>query len=227
MGNFDATMIRDIVIVLVPMILSLSVHEFAHAWSAHKLGDDTALSQGRMTLNPLVHIDLFGTILIPIFSVVFGGIGLIGWAKPVPVSPYKFRRTVTMRTGMIITSVAGPLSNLVLAFVTGGILVFLASRGHGGAEASAGLADKGAMSLDLLLGRIFLMNIGLAVFNMLPIPPLDGSRLLPQSWQEKLARFSLIAFFLFIIVINFAGGLLSGPVYFIGGAIVRFWSIFF
>jgi Zn-dependent protease len=132
-----------------------------------------------------------------------------------------------MRTGMIITAVAGPLSNLVLAFVTGGILVFLASRGHGGAEAGAGLADKGAMSLDLLLGRIFLMNIGLAIFNMLPIPPLDGSRLLPQSWQEKLARFSLIAFFLFIIVINFAGGLLSGPVYFIGGAIVRFWSIFF
>jgi Zn-dependent protease len=227
LGNFDATMIRDIVVVLVPMILSLSVHEWAHAWSAHKLGDDTAASQGRMTLNPMAHIDLFGTILIPIFSVLFGGIGLIGWAKPVPVSPYRFRRTVSMRTGMMITAIAGPLSNLVLAFVTCGIWMLLASRGIGGAQGGEGLVDRGAMSLDLLLGRVFFMNIGLAVFNLLPVPPLDGSRLLPLAWQEKLARFYLVAFFLFIVVINFAGGLLSGPVFFIGGAIVRFWSIFF
>jgi Zn-dependent protease len=228
LGNFDATMIRDIVVVLVPMILSLSVHEFAHAWSAHKLGDDTAASQGRMTLNPLAHIDVFGTILIPIFSVVMGGIGLIGWAKPVPVSPHRFRRTVSMRTGMMITALAGPASNLVLAFVTCGIWMFLDSRGFGGAGAGGGdLAEKGRMSLDLLLGRVFFMNVGLAVFNMLPIPPLDGSRILPWSWQEKLARYSIVAFVGFMLIINFAGGILSGPVFFIGGALVRFWSIFF
>jgi len=128
---------------------------------------------------------------------------------------------------MMITAIAGPLSNLVLAFVTGGILVFLSSRGVGEGQGGGGLAETGAMSLGLLLGRVFFMNIGLAVFNLLPVPPLDGSRLLPLSWQEKLARFSLIAFFLFIVVINFAGGLLSGPVYFIGGAMLRFWSIFF
>jgi Zn-dependent protease len=251
LGNFDASIIRDIVIVLVPMILSLSVHEFAHAWSAYKLGDDTAAAQGRMTLNPLAHIDLFGTILIPIFSVVMGGIGLIGWAKPVPVSPHRFRRTVTMRTGMMITAIAGPLSNLIMAFVTAGIvmllfgnqiatvaaepgvgsefvaLLLLGSHENADAVVKAGLMTQMQTIVVLLLGRIFLMNIGLAVFNMLPIPPLDGSRLLPFSWQEKLARFSMVAFIGFMVVINFAGGLLSGPVHLIGGAIVRFWSIFF
>ena len=251
MGNFDATMIRDIVIVLVPMILCLTVHEFAHAWAAHKLGDDTAASQGRMTLNPLVHIDLFGTILIPVIAVIAGGIGLIGWAKPVPVSPYRFRRTVTMRTGMMITAVAGPLSNLVMAFVTAGVAMFffgdqigsLASDPHigsaftaimvlGSYENAAAIAKAGLMTqtqtiVILLLGRVFLMNVGLAVFNMLPIPPLDGSRLLPLSWQEKLARYTFVAFIGFMILINFAGGILSGPVFFIGDLIVRFWSIFF
>jgi Zn-dependent protease len=179
-----------------------------------------------MTLNPLAHIDLFGTILIPIISVISGGIGLIGWAKPVPVAPHRFRRSVTMRTGMMLTAVAGPASNLILAFLTGGVAVFLASRA-GAAEDAGGLAQRGAMSLDLLLGRVFFMNVGLAVFNMLPVPPLDGSRLLPLAWQEKLARFSFVAFIGFMLLINFAGGVLSVPVYLIGGAIVKFWSIFF
>ena len=251
MGNFDATMIRDIVMVLVPMILCLTVHEFAHAWSAFKLGDDTAASHGRMTLNPLAHIDLFGTILIPVFSVVMGGIGLIGWAKPVPISPHRFRRTVTMRTGMMITAVAGPLSNLIMALVTAGALMFLfgdqigalvsdprigsaftailllGSSENAAAVVKAGLMTETQTIVILLLGRVFLMNVGLAVFNMLPVPPLDGSRLLPFSWQEKLARYTLVAFVGFMLLINFAGGILSGPVFFIGDLIVRFWSIFF
>jgi Zn-dependent protease len=251
LGNFDATMIRDIVIVLVPMILCLTVHEFAHAWTAHKLGDDTARSMGRMTLNPIVHIDLFGTILIPIIAVIAGGIGLIGWAKPVPVSPYKFRRTVTMRTGMMITSIAGPLSNLIMAFVTAGVLMFLfgdqieplvsdprigsaftaimllGSSENAEAVVKAGLMTQTQTIVILLLGRVFLMNIGLAVFNMLPIPPLDGSRMLPLAWQEKLARYAFVAFIGFMILINFAGGVLARPVFFIGDLIVRFWSIFF
>ena len=251
MGNFDATMIRDIVMVLVPMILCLSVHEFAHAWSAYKLGDDTAASQGRMTLNPLAHIDLFGTILIPIISVISGGIGLIGWAKPVPISPYRFRKTVTMRTGMMLTAVAGPLSNLIMAFVTAGVtmasfgdeigsiasdprigsaftaIMILGSSENADAIVKAGLATQTQTVVILLLGRVFLMNVGLAVFNMLPVPPLDGSRLLPLSWQEKLARYTFVAFIGFMILINFAGGVLGKPVFFIGDLIVRFWAIFF
>ena len=227
MGSFDVTMIRDIVVVLVPMILSLTVHEFAHAWSAHKLGDDTALAAGRMTLNPLPHIDLFGTILLPIISVVTGGIGFIAWAKPVPVSPYRFKRTVTMRTGMMITALAGPASNLVLAFLVCGALMLIDRLGLGGGGDGGDLAQKGRMSVDLLLGRIFFMNIGLAVFNMLPIPPLDGSRMLPQAWQERMARYSLVVFFAFILAINFIGGILTVPVVLIGKAIMSFWSLFF
>ena len=227
MGSFDVTMIRDIVVVLVPMILSLTVHEFAHAWSAHKLGDDTALAAGRMTLNPIPHIDLFGTILLPIISVVTGGIGFIAWAKPVPVSPYRFKRTVTMRTGMMITALAGPASNLVLAFLVCGAWMLIDRLGLGGGGDGGDLAVKGRMSVDLLLGRIFFMNIGLAVFNLLPIPPLDGSRVLPQAWQERMARYSLVVFFAFILAINFIGGVLTVPVVLIGKAIMSFWSIFF
>ena len=95
-------------------ILSLSFHEFAHAWSAWKLGDDTASREGRLTLNPVSHIDLLGTIILPLLGVPFG------WAKPVPVNPARFRRDVNMSTGMAITATAGPLSNVLLAWAVVG-----------------------------------------------------------------------------------------------------------
>src|SRR5580700_1620810 len=94
---------------LIPLILSLTVHEWAHAYSAFRLGDDTAARMGRMTFNPIPHIDPFGTILCPLLGIPFG------WAKPVPVNPTRFRRDVSMRTGMMITAAAGPISNLLLA----------------------------------------------------------------------------------------------------------------
>ena len=100
---------------LVPLILSLTVHEYAHARVAYLLGDDTAARHGRMTLNPIPHIDLIGTILIPIIAAWAGGLPLIGWAKPVPVMPVRYTRKLSMHTGDMIVSVAGPLSNLILA----------------------------------------------------------------------------------------------------------------
>jgi Zn-dependent protease len=248
------TTVRDIVVVLVPMILSLTVHEFAHAWSAFRLGDDTAASQGRLTLNPLPHIDLFGTILIPVLAVVSGGFGLIGWAKPVPISPHRFRRDISMRQGMIITAVAGPASNILLAFLVAGVSMFvfsdlltelarspgvgsrtfaflllgherfvgenaalLAAAGFGGAKPIAAL----------LLSRLFLMNIGLAIFNMLPVPPLDGSRLLPPAWQQKLARYTMVVFVGFIVLINWAGNVLFVPARAIGDVLLGCWSLIF
>lgn len=248
--NFDINTLRDIVLVLVPMILSLTIHEFAHAWSAHKLGDDTALSQGRMTLNPLPHIDLFGTILIPVISVVSGGIGLIGWAKPVPISPHRFRRSISMRNGMIVTALAGPFSNILLAFLVGGASMFvfsgmveklmemgapsrldafiiLGTDKYSQLITTHGIATKGQVIAALLLSRIFIMNVGLAIFNMLPIPPLDGSRVLPLNLQVKLARYAMVVFVLFILAINFFSEVLSVPILLVGNGMLGFWSAIF
>ncbi len=253
--NIDLTTLRDIIVVLVPMILSLTVHEFAHAWTAHRLGDDTAARQGRMTLNPIPHIDIFGTLLIPIFSVISGGISLIGWAKPVPVSPHRFRRSITMRNGMIITALAGPASNILLALVVGGVSMMLfsdaidaladspkvGSRTEAflmiGSEEFAtayarfmkqhGIVGKGQTIAALLLSRIFVMNLGLAFFNMLPVPPLDGSRVLPMEWQAKLSRYTMVVVIVFIVAINSFGSIMWGPISFMGDAVLGFWSLIF
>lgn len=154
----DKAQLLERLVGLIPMILSLSVHEWAHAYSAFRLGDDTAQRLGRLTLNPLSHIDPIGTLLLPLVGVPFG------WAKPVPVNPSRFRRGVNMRRGMMITAAAGPFSNVVLAFVC--VTLFFTMLG-------TSIRNE---AVELLLTQGFVLNISLAVFNMLPIPPLDGSR---------------------------------------------------
>ncbi|MCP4675587.1 MAG: site-2 protease family protein [Deltaproteobacteria bacterium] len=247
----DINTIKEIVVVLVPMILSLTVHEFAHAWSAFKLGDDTAYSMGRMTLNPIAHIDIIGTLVMPIIPVLFGGFSLIGWAKPVPVIPSRFHRNITMRNGMIITALAGPASNLILAFVFGGLVMILfsdpiealserMSGGRAGALLALGSAKfingnatvlnkigiTGLNPALMLLGRIFIMNLGLAVFNMLPVPPLDGSRLLPLEMQQKMQRYTMFVFIGFILLLNSDKDILWIPISFIGNMVLGFWAFF-
>lgn len=176
--------------LLVPLVLSLTVHEWAHAWSAYKLGDDTAARMGRLTLNPLAHADPVGTFLLPLLGIPFG------WAKPVPVRPLHFRRSVTMRGGMMLTASAGPLSNLLIALVSAVAFGLLYRFGLLGVPASEriGHAREGLATLLLLTTR---MNVGLAIFNMLPIPPLDGSRvadyLMPTRWRagwDKVVQYS-------------------------------------
>ena len=224
---------RDLVIVLVPMILSLTVHEFAHAWSAFKLGDDTASRLGRMTLNPTSHIDPIGTLLIPIFSVMSGGISLIGWAKPVPVSPVRFNRNITMHKGMIITAMAGPASNLLLAFLFGGIFMFLYSDAIEAMTANSNATRVIAAwylgnnnDVAMVLTRVFFLNISLAVFNMIPLAPLDGSRLLPQAIQDRMMRYQLLVFFGLIMMINYAAFILVYPIQFVGNGILAFFGFF-
>lgn len=250
--KFDITMIRDLIVVLVPMILSLSVHEFAHAWSAYKLGDDTASSQGRLTLNPIAHIDVIGTLVLPIILTLQGGF-FFGWAKPVPVSPHRFRRTITMRTGMIITAMAGPASNVLIAFVFAflamllfsGTIDWLAPKLDGSrftallqlgspefvADNARLLASRGFDewhgTVAMLVSRFFSINILLAVFNLLPVPPLDGSRLLPMNLQVKLARFTMLVFIGLMVVIYLFGGILSVPMFLIGDGLLALWSLVF
>jgi Zn-dependent protease len=167
---------------LIVLLLSLTFHEFAHAWSAWKLGDDTAARLGRLTLNPIPHIDPMGTLLLPLLGAP------IGWAKPVPVDPSRFRRGVRMSTGDALVSLAGPLSNIVLGLVAAvifGVLLRLAPEvvGPGGAGRA-------------MLVRFLLVNAGLAIFNLLPIPPLDGSHVaahfVPYRHRDAWARFAAI-----------------------------------
>jgi Zn-dependent protease len=175
----------------VPVLLSLTVHEWAHARVAWALGDDTAKREGRLTLNPIVHIDLLGT-LLPLMGVPFG------WAKPVPINPARFKRSISMRTGMMLTAAAGPLSNLALALLTTGLLFIFRV-----AAPEVLLNGHGILAL---FGQAIVVNLALTAFNLLPLFPLDGSRiadgLMPQRYRatwEKIERISPLLL-LFVII---------------------------
>jgi len=199
------------VMILIPMLLSLTVHEWAHAWSAYRLGDDTAAMQGRLTLNPIAHIDPIGTLILPLLGIPFG------WAKPVPVMPTRFRRSISMNTGMLITAAAGPLANVVLALASA---VALGVVAHGSPEVLWKPVGVAAL-LRMLIG----INITLAIFNMIPVPPLDGSRvvdgLIPYGWRgywDSIVRLSPI---LLIVVMVFGSRIITGPSSYLMGLLDR------
>jgi Zn-dependent protease len=204
LNNFDP---KRAILLFVPLILSLAVHEFAHAWSAYKLGDDTAARAGRLTLNPFAHADLVGTIIFPLLGVPFG------WAKPVPVDPSRFRRDIRMGTGMAITASAGPIANIVLAVVVTTAFALLARLAPEVLDANNGLRE-------LLVTAIFL-NVNLAIFNLIPIPPLDGSRIvdgfMPLRFRPQWERVMAFSPFLLIAVFFFAGRIIAGPSNFVLG----------
>lgn len=179
---------------LLVVVLSLTVHEYFHAWAAWRLGDGTARQMGLLTLNPIPHIDLVGTVLLPLFAP-------LGWARPTPVNPSNFRRGIPMRAGDALVSIAGPLSNLGLALLAAlvhfGLLWLVPGAVSGGVQA--------------LLGGLVLVNVGLFLLNLLPIPPLDGGRvfgaLLPESWQAGwtgFARFGPLLL-LALLLVNLPG----------------------
>jgi len=164
-----------------PLLFALTIHEFAHAYFAYRQGDDTAYLQGRMTLNPLAHLDILGTLML-MFS-------FFGWAKPVPVNPYNF---TNIRRGMIITTAAGPMANFATG-IASAILLGL----FGGDLYHLSMSPAGIIKLMLMLSVIF--NINLAIFNLIPIPPLDGSQILGNTLRGKAA-------------INYAQFARSGPI---------------
>jgi Zn-dependent protease len=208
---------RRLVLMLVPMILSLTVHEYAHAWSATKLGDPTARGAGRLTLDPRAHIDLWGTILIPAMSVLMGGMAFIGWAKPTPFRPDRFKKGVDRRFGAAVVAAAGPLSNILLAVLAAAGLSAL-HHAHIHTEAVA-----------MLLGSMFFLNIGLAIFNLLPIPPLDGHRLLPPAFDpivRPLERYGFaIIMVIFMLLPGVADIIFRKPLHFVAGAIASIFGL--
>jgi Zn-dependent protease len=198
LGQPLSNIVRAVALDLLVMVLSLSVHECAHAWVAYRLGDDTAERQGRLSLSPVTHVDPIGSLLIPALNIVLaGGFGFIGWARPTPVTPSRFRPTVPMRGGMALVAAAGPVSNLLLALVS--LALFAAFK-----RADVGLWDAAgrATGVAALLAAMFQVNVGLMVFNFLPIPPLDGSRLLPRSMDQLKEAIAPYSFVLLLVLIN-------------------------
>ncbi len=167
----------------VVLLFSLSVHESAHAWMALQMGDDTAARQGRITLNPLAHIDPFGTVLIPLLQFVYSGVPLLGWARPTPVAAHHFRR---LARGQVLVALAGPLSNLLLA------LLFTAALFVGLRFVGLPADPREGHVVVALLTVGVQMNVVLALFNLVPLPPLDGSWIaswgLPRSLAEPYDR---------------------------------------
>ncbi|MEX1208708.1 MAG: site-2 protease family protein [Acidimicrobiia bacterium] len=183
----------DAALFIAILIPSVILHEVAHGFVANRLGDPTARDAGRLTLNPAKHIDPFGSILLPAL-LALARQNVFGWAKPVPVNPGRFQHPVG---GMAITALAGPATNLLIAFAVGRLGPFIEVDGR------VFRTTDGLMT-DVLIG-VLVVNAALAVFNMLPIPPLDGSRLLPlvlgQRGREVYNRISQYGFLILILLL--------------------------
>src|SRR5262245_57224115 len=173
--------IAQIFIAFSVLLFSLTVHEMAHAWTADRLGDPTARLLGRVSLNPLVHADLIGTVLFPLIAMTTGA-PIIGWAKPVPVST---RPLGHPRRDYVLVAAAGPASNLVLAVLSATLLAAL----HAGGAVTPQTIGEANVSAPLaaLLSQAMRLNVLLAVFNMIPIPPLDGGNVLGGLLPYRLA----------------------------------------
>ncbi len=181
----------EIVLQITVLIISVVIHEVSHGYAAFLMGDPTAKYAGRLTLNPVKHLDLWGSFIIPFLLVISGAGVILGWAKPVPYNPYNLK---SQKYGPAIVGVAGPLSNLAMALAAGlGMRVLFVTGNTEG-------------TLFMILGAFVFINILLLVFNLLPIPPLDGSKLLfaflPISEQTKMTLeqygFVILLAFLFL-----------------------------
>jgi len=203
------------ILLIVILIFSAILHEYAHGWMAHRLGDDTALREGRLTLNPLKHLDPIGSVVVPLLLVITKAPFFIAWAKPVPYNPYNLR---DQKFGELKVAAAGPVTNFGLAIIFGLIARFLtlpvitktqlAINLLSGANDSALALTTGSViaSLTLLALLACLINLVLGLFNLIPIPPLDGSKILaaflPEAGRRVLYQIERYGFIILILLIT-------------------------
>ncbi|MGH7783806.1 MAG: site-2 protease family protein [Candidatus Binatia bacterium] len=204
MGNMDFLyLISHLIIYMVVLVLAISVHEAGHAWVSYKNGDDTAFMLGRVTLNPVAHTDIIGTLLIPIISFVFGAMGgglaripLIGWGKPTPVNP---RKWTNYKVGNVTVSIAGVAANLILLIIGFVAARIMMTQGFGIND----FLGQSSNPVAILVGYLMTLNLSLFVFNLLPFPPLDGSKIL-QTFLPSSAEpiFNLFEQYGFLILMG-------------------------
>lgn len=199
-GGFN---LLELALTIPGVLVAITFHEYAHAFAADKLGDDTPRSQGRLSLNPLSHLDPFGVLML-----VFAH---IGWGKPVQINPNQFTRKISARTGEAIVSVAGPLMNFILAIVFSIIFYAVATFAP-----TFALANQVGIIIMTMLQYAVIVNIGLGVFNLIPLPPLDGSKILlaflpynAKRWFEDHTQLFYIIFL--VIWITPISGMIISP----------------
>jgi Zn-dependent protease len=185
--------VQYIVMAIIPILFAITLHEVAHGWVASKFGDPTAKMLGRITLNPIKHIDLFGTIIVPVLLLTMGGF-IFGWAKPVPVDSRNFK---SPRQTMVYVAIAGPLANLLMAFMWAAIFKVSIVLQQMGYSSSLGLSVMSKIGIQI--------NLVLFVLNLIPIPPLDGSKVLMGFVSGKMAyhlqRIEPYGFFIILALI--------------------------
>jgi Zn-dependent protease len=204
----------DIVFQLIAFLFAISVHESSHAWMANLRGDPTARMLGRISLNPIRHIDLFGTLLLPAVAMYFN-VPVLGWAKPTPVDPRNFRNPVL---DDILTSVVGPISNFVVATAAVLVLASVKFASPAGAQIVFGTVVDGSNFADTdsllvpfcrLIFQLMVINVGLGVFNLIPVPPLDGSHVLRHLLPAGMLRiYDTVGTFGLLLLVFWGGGLL-------------------
>jgi len=220
MGDIDvANLLSNLIVYIVVLLLAISAHEAGHAWMSYKYGDDTAYLLGRVTLNPVKHTDPIGTLLIPILSFVFAAIGgafasvpLMGWGIPTPVNP---RKWTNYKQANVMVSIAGIGANLIIA--TSSFLIFKVLLDTG--TINAGNIDTGIVRpISMLFQYLIFLNVSLAIFNLLPFPPLDGSKVLstflPESFQPIFNLLETYGFLILLLLIYWGLiGMIMRPVY--------------